>query len=719
MATLKPKITAETDKPSKAELKEQAIKASIEEKAAKEQGAAQERLRKLKDLFKTASESRRRYDWEWLARDLFIRGYQFSRYNPATKTVTLATRSSTRIPINLVAAHMRVIKNQVTAFRPKWEVMPNAYSNNSIEEAKLSGKLLDAVYVRERIREKIKEAVIDGLKTSVAVWQIVWDEEYYDRYDNKGDVKIWSLDPFDFYIDPYATSMQDAEFCFKAVRTSLDAIKKNPKYEVPDTLVGTSKLAESEYKQFLLQSLKMMGQFSTPDNEQQILKEGWVKERDEDGKVKMRVTHYLDSMDTPLYEKLVDEDDFPYRIYRADINPREVYGESWSKHVIPINRVINALESSKFDYNYRYAKGRIVIDKNSGVRVVTNEHGSIIEKNRGSEVSSLPLQPLPSTYDTQLDKMTRYFEDISGAHDASLGRLPTGVTSGVAIAELKQADSTNQDDLVDNLEHFLEDVGMKILTTMAKHYTTPRIVEAIGSDRPYEYFAVTGDKSRRTKNTVRVGNKDYPLIRLTQRNQVRVNIGSWLAFTKEARQKELKELYQIQAIDQKTLLQHLEFGDIDSIMERTRAEGLLKSKRGEPGNTETGVTEEELALSENEMMLEGDQAVQAQPQDNHPVHIPVHREALGGDHDDVINDHIRQHEALSTQSPTPQIPPSPAFPGNPPGVMPPEQLAAMATGNTPPDATGVGGMSTPSTEPVPMDANQGIPGMGGGNNAVY
>ena len=711
MATLKSPIVGQSDKLSKAELKEQSIKASIEEKASKEIGASQERLRKLKDLFKTASESRRRYDWEWLARDLFIRGYQFSRYNPASKTVTLASRGATRIPVNLVAAHMRVIKNQVTAFRPKWEVMPNAYSDDAAEEARLSGKLLDAVYVRERIREKIKEAVIDGLKTSVAIWQIVWDSEYFDRYDNKGDVKIWSLDPFDFYIDPYATSTQDAEFCFKAVRTSLDVIKKNPMYKVPDTLMGTSKLAESEYKQFLLQSLKMMGQFSTPDNEQEILKEGWVKERGDDGKVKMRVTHYLDSMDTPLYEKLVDEDDFPFRVYRADISPREVYGESWAKHVIPINRVINALESSKFDYNYRYAKGRIVIDKNAGVRVVTNEHGSIIEKNRGSEVSSLPLQPLPSTYDTQLDKMVRYFEDISGAHDASLGRLPTGVTSGIAIAELKQADSTNQDDLVDNLEHFLEDVGMKILTTMAKHYTTPRIIEAIGSDRPYEYFAVTGDKSRRTKNTVRVGKKDYPLIRLTQRNQVRVNIGSWLAFTKEARQKELKELFSIQAIDQKTLLQHLEFGDIDTIMDRTRAEGLLKSKRGEPGNTETGVTEEELALAENEMLLEGDTAVQAQPQDNHPIHIPVHKEALGGDYDDVVNDHIRQHEALSSQGPTPPVPPTPPFPGNPPGVMPPEQLAAMAGGQGDPGMGMPDVMGNAGGAPVPT--NPDIPGMGG------
>lgn len=682
MATKRTQIPGQSDRPSKNDLKEAAIKAALEDKETADNLASETRLARIKTLFRTAAESRRRYDWEWLSRDLFIRGFQYSRYNPANKTVTLATRSSTRIPVNLVAAHMRVIKNQVTAFRPKWEVMPNAYSDNSIEDAQMSGKLLDSIYIRERIREKIKEAVIDGLKTSVAWWQVVWDPEYYDRYGNKGDVRIWSLDPFDVYVDPYATSIQDAEFIVKAVRTSLDAIKKNPKYNVPDNLGGTSKLAESEYKQFLLQSVKMLGQYQTPDNDQQILKEAWVKERGENGRVKVRITHYLDSMERPLYEDLSDEEDLSsFCLYRADINPREIYGESWAKHTIPINRVINALESSKFDYNYRYAKGRLVIDKNSGVRVVTNEHGSIIEKNRGSEVTSLPLQPLPSTYDTQLDKMVRYFEDISGAHDASLGRLPTGITSGVAIAELKQADATNQDDLVDNLEHFLEDVGMKILSIMAKHYTTPRVIEATGSDKPYDYFAVVGEAGgKRLKDSYRVGKKDYPLVRLTEKNQIRVNIGSWLAFTKEARQKELKELFQIQAIDQKTLLQHLEFGDIDTIMERSRSEAILKSKRGAPGNTETGVSEEELALSENEMMLEGDSSVQAQPQDDHQTHLAIHPEALSGDYDDIVNAHIQQHEALSTQAPTPQVPQPPAIPGNPPGVMQPDQLAMMAEG---------------------------------------
>ena len=77
-----------------------------------------------KTAFRHSSDSRRRYDYEWMVRDLFRRGYMFSKYQPSTMTVTLASRQSAKIPINIVRAQMRSIANQVTSFDPKFEIMP-------------------------------------------------------------------------------------------------------------------------------------------------------------------------------------------------------------------------------------------------------------------------------------------------------------------------------------------------------------------------------------------------------------------------------------------------------------------------------------------------------------------------------------------------------------------------------------------------------------------
>uniref|UniRef100_A0A6M3IUB7 Putative head tail connector protein n=1 Tax=viral metagenome TaxID=1070528 RepID=A0A6M3IUB7_9ZZZZ len=48
---------------------------------------------------------------------------------------------------------------------------------------------------------------------------------------------IW-INPFDFYIDPAATSIHDANYCFERVRTNLDKVKNNPNYKNTKDLQG-------------------------------------------------------------------------------------------------------------------------------------------------------------------------------------------------------------------------------------------------------------------------------------------------------------------------------------------------------------------------------------------------------------------------------------------------------------------------------------------------
>ena len=88
--------------------------------------------------FSHAADSRKRYDYEWMVRDLFRRGHQFSKYLPTTQTVVLSSRQTAKIPINITRAQMRSIANQVTSFRPKFEVMPRYTTNESEVNARYS-----------------------------------------------------------------------------------------------------------------------------------------------------------------------------------------------------------------------------------------------------------------------------------------------------------------------------------------------------------------------------------------------------------------------------------------------------------------------------------------------------------------------------------------------------------------------------------------------------
>lgn len=674
---------------------------------------------KAEGLFKSAFEAREKYDWEWLTRDLFRRGYQFNTYGKNSKTVSISSSGGVKFPVNLTWTQMRSVINQVTGFKPKWEILPSGKSQEAKDNARLSGALLDYYYYKFNLRKTIKETVMQGLMYSVGgPWQIAFDPE---ADGGKGEVCIWLIDTFDFYIDPLATSMDTAEYCIKAVRKNLNDITSNKHYKfttIPEK--GEEKIAASPSKQFLIQTMNQVGSKSNEEEEEgAILKEAWIKvyvsednkeeltkelkENDQDtkdlqvGEVLMRVVHYVDFIQDPLLVQLLRRDDFPFVEYHADINPCEFYGESWIKHIIPINKVLNALETSVFMYNYKYAIGRIVLDKNSGVRIVSNQHGDFIEKNPGSTVSSLPLQPLPSSYQYQIANCMKYIEDLGGSHEISRGILPPGVTSGIGIAELKQADSTNQADLVQSLEDFLVDVGKKVLSEVAHNYTVPKIAKDLGLSKDIDFFAYIGEdaaKNRKNKREVRIGADSLNLAVIGAENEVRVTIGSWLAYTKTAKQERIKELFNSGLIDQKTALQHMEFSDIDNIIEETRKKELLDRMAGtQAKGTREEVSDEEIARQENVMMAEEGKDVLPLPTDHHTVHLLVHQEALGLDENLLIEKHMEEHRQLMEadgphgQEPTAEdmvdermlegLPPEGLPQGMPPEGMPPEMGQPM------------------------------------------
>ena len=694
-----------TDQEKKDEME---VKASlVQENAIKTVGSDEEyeKLRQLRmkvqRLFDQAKEARRKHDWEWMVRELYVQGYHFARYNRGTNTVTFTNRTGVRIPINLTWALMRAVRNQVTSFRPKWEVLPNVTTESAIENARYSVKVLDYLYEKLDVKRKIKEAINSCLVTSIGIWKF--------GVRKNGDITVTSVDPFDLYVDSTCRSANlsdpeyGAEYVIMTGYYALDGLKKNPNYKFTEGLEADSKLVSADYKSFLLQVTNWQ---SFPDNNEvpgKLLYECWMREWQDDGTFKLRVVTIVDGQDIPIRNELTDKTDYPFEVLQGSVSPLQLYGSAWVKHLIPINRVIDSLEAQIYEYNHFYAKGRFVIDKNSGVRIIVNQHGQIIEKNRGSQVTSLPINPLPSAPQMQIQNFRNYMEDLSGAHDVSLGRIPAGIRSGTGIAELRQADATNQDDIVDNLNDFLQRAGRRILRFVAENWNTTHLITATGLGGKADYFMVVGEGNKRLakEKQFTFGEMKLPLIRIGKENDVRVQIGSWLAYTKEARKDELKELYRIGAIDQKALLEHLEFGDVDGILDRTHTEKLLDMRANRPSASIARIagremSDEELATAENELMLEGkDQPVE--PDDDHEVHIAIHRQvADSSKYGDIVMAHINEHiNLLRWISNTGIKPPATALPpaeGGVPGGAPPmgaEQPPAQVPNVIPtPDQTG-------------------------------
>lgn len=678
-----------------------------------------------KPSFQSASDSRRKYDQEWLGRNLFWRGYQFSRYLPETQTVVLAVRQSARIPVNLTTAYMRSIRNQVTAFRPKFEVLPTVPNSDSSQvQARYAQRLLDYYFDRLKLKMKIKETIVQALMYSIGgPWQIVYDEL-------TKEVKIWLLDPFDFYMDPLAEDPNECEYMIKAARQPIAAVTSNPSYSLEarrEVKGGSEILAASPQKQFLLQTTRTISPKMQTSSPFVILYEGSFRRYREDGTRYMVHCIWTEQNTVPLLYEELDTDEFDYVVYRGDLVPKEPYGESWIKHVMVINRAINTLESSALEYNSRIAKGRLVVDRDAGVRAIHNVHGEIISKNRGSQIQSLDMAPLANSVPEQIERMNKYAMDISGVHEASLGSVPTGMRSGIGVAELKQSDSSSQDDLVDNLEDFLTEVAMKILKKIAQNYTSYKVIKDLGvREGDEKYFAVIGKQAAKGKTKagdklgkpgqVKIGPDWFDVAEIGDDNNIRVTIGSWLGYTKEALQQKVQAYFQIGLIDQGTALKLLEFGDIDSVIQKTRLEAILKRPPQQGANGQPQVDQYDLALSENDMVLEGkvsttkDAYALVTPDQDHMVHIAVHQDALGKGFDEILGALIEAHQialehGVGMQAGMPTPPPAPTQGGQMGQVG---GTGAFPQGGAPMSAQGGGqpGQAPQEAPPGPVSGTQ-------------
>lgn len=510
--------------------------------------------------------ARKEIDWKWFIYDLWVAGLHYARWDRNTQQIVTTVKDAGRpkVIINKVYTTLRAVRNYALRNRPKAEVTPVNLTPEAVGEVVKLNKYLDFLHDKLALRRKLKESVWHSLKYSAGFWQILWNEE---AEDGQGEVEVNVVDPYDIYWDPSARHPNEAKFVILAVKRYIEDIKEDPKYDKKKTknIEGDKQLAASPMKSRLLQAEKGLDVYNKADKEGStiIVRECWLKEKQKDGDTKIRIVTVVD--DKIIRNDLTELTRFPFFKLACDVEPLSMYGQGWVKNLIPANKTLDRLESSLAEYNDLVNKGKWVSDKGAGVRVINNEHGQIIEKKRGFDVHQEQIPGLSPAIYTQIENMNRYIEDIGGAHDASLGRIPAGAKSGKALEALQAGDSNNMSEIVENVEEFLEEVYEYILQLASEKYQFARQIIPVSQSGEREFIKVIGEDAAQKP-------KDATVI--PAKNMVDVKITSWLAHTSEVRREILKELYQLQAIDQQTLLAGYEIGSVAEIIQRTREQKL-------------------------------------------------------------------------------------------------------------------------------------------------
>lgn len=148
----------------------------------------------------------------------------------------------------------------------------------------------------------------------------------------------------------------------------------------------------------------------------------------------------------------------------------------------------------------------------------------------------------------EVGRIMRNMEDIAASHDASLGRTPKGIRSGVAIQELSESDDSQLSPTLVDVEQKLAFYCDTVLNLIQEHYTEPRLLSIVGDDHGPEVQTFMGRDVQ--------GNR-----------RIKIRLGSNLPISVSARQQMLMDLAKGEFISKQDALENLELGDLSRVLD--------------------------------------------------------------------------------------------------------------------------------------------------------
>ena len=501
---------------------------------------------------------------QWFVNYMYYKGYQNLKFDKTTGTFVKDVRNPLTFYINHTYMVCRAVRNAVMKANPTWDVDALPYGELDNDTSRILGEYLAFQYDRLNLEEKVNKSLLYGLLYGLGIFQYGYD----DRLDDgEGNAWVEALDPFDTYIDPYCSGIDDARYVVKVMSKPLELIQDNPNYDkkITENLTTTANLSESDYKNLILNNENNVNNSS----KNVILHETWCVTKDG-----IRVITTSPQSGEILRNELTSFKKLPFEIYQPDINVGGIYGEGWVKNIVPLNKAANYLETSRLEYNILINKGRLLIPKGAGVKSVTNQNGEKIYYKNGFRPEFLPTPPMGSDVDRQINALGTYIQLIGAANEAFIGQTPTGVKSGIAIETLIASNFNQLSDLVNNLSNTLARLGEDILQLGYEYQLLTKPFRASTG----EYFGILGG-GQEPKDMERL----MQVVSIPANPEVRVRITSGVAHTKEAKRDILMTLRAGGDVSRQTLLENL---DIDPEEEQER---ITEEQMPQQGGMPTGL----------------------------------------------------------------------------------------------------------------------------------
>lgn len=454
-----------------------------------------------------------------------------------------------------------------------------------------------------------KLAIWDGLIYGIGIFKNVWDQE---RAGGLGNPMLVRVDPWSFYVDPQATSIDDMQYCVEARRMSYDEIERrypDARLEVELTSGADMQIDERPQIQsdtsrspyanagsipgsgtFSSPGASVVGRFGRPHRPQGsdidkgiVVYEFWLRENEvwyddyEDMPEKSRPesTKHVSSRwrvvvmakGVILMDEYADElwshGQHPYERFVFD-DVGDFYGISMVDHLaypqIYVNRLLSMLQQ-----NAELIGNPIFVEPaNAGTaRVpIINRPGQRLQINGVQAMQNRPDWLTPPAMPPHIMDLVKFWidriENVSGLSAMTKGKTPNQRNAEGVMNSVQEAAFVRIRAGLSNFEATLERCTQKMADLIIDNYDTKRIVAILGPD---------GQKTAMVlfKNHFMLPSKDgnIPL-----KYEIQVRAGATTPTSRQSRVGEMDKLFAMGVVDDQAVLEAHQCPHIPELLQR-------------------------------------------------------------------------------------------------------------------------------------------------------
>lgn len=466
----------------------------------------------------------------------------------------------------------------MTDRHPEFNLVPFADATTNTSEfwdqttADLS-QVLDACWTNYKWDSQIEIGLWDEYLYGTMILKALWDPTLDGAL---GNPTMRRVDPYAFYPDPQATSLEDGNYYFEVRNISLQELDRrfpgaadraNEYTEMrlairTDPYNSTSGPARAN-PAALPGGTNLFGQpgqagESVYADRGVTLYECWIREHEvekaddpnEPDKIHdyWRIVCFTGNcvlMDEKA-EALFGHGRHPYsRSVCQDIG--DFWGMSICEHLVPLQNSVNRLLAA-LQMNAELCGNPVLKeDSRSGVvrSKMVNRPGQRFQTNPGATFEWMKPPEMPQYFGELIKFYLSEMERVSGLSAMNRGMTPQGRNSSDVLDAVQEAGFVRVRSALRNLERCLQEQGSLITSLICENYTEPRMVSTIGDSGQQTMTNIRG----RHFYTIGDDDESVPL-----RFNILVDVGSSLPTSRPARANEADRLFGMGALDTKAVL---------------------------------------------------------------------------------------------------------------------------------------------------------------------